>query len=203
MIHGLQNNKADAVNKFQIAKKRLNLLGYKQPVIGFSYDANTKGAHLKKTEIHALRVGQKIAKKNGKNLAKFIEDFKKESTDTKIRVLGHSLGSQVILNAVQILERKKSNINILEAIYFFGASILETDLKKNEKKLCKVVKGKIINFFSPTDEVLKHSDDTRYLANPLGLYGVRGRTVPKFKQKRLNPKNHRFASYAARLTFFP
>jgi len=57
MIHGLQNNKAGAVAKFKIAQRRLRSLGYRHPVIGYSYDANTKGAHLKKSELHAIRVG--------------------------------------------------------------------------------------------------------------------------------------------------
>ena len=50
MIHGLRNDKIGAVNKFKIAKRNLQKIGYKFPVIGFSYDSNTKGAHLKKTE---------------------------------------------------------------------------------------------------------------------------------------------------------
>ena len=68
MIHGLRNDKKAAVNKFAIAKRRLKQLRYKHPVIGFSYDSNTKGAHLRKQELKALRVGELIARKNGKNL---------------------------------------------------------------------------------------------------------------------------------------
>ncbi len=63
MIHGLRNNPQGGVNKFEIAKRRLMQLGYQYPVIGFSYDSNTKGAHLKKTEVRAIHVGQKIAQK--------------------------------------------------------------------------------------------------------------------------------------------
>jgi len=58
--------KYEAVNKFAIAKRRLKQLGYKHPVIGFSYDSNTKGAHLRKQELKAIRVGELIARKNGK-----------------------------------------------------------------------------------------------------------------------------------------
>ena len=35
MIHGLRNDKADAVNKFEIAKRQLRKIGYKYPVIGY------------------------------------------------------------------------------------------------------------------------------------------------------------------------
>ena len=44
MIHGLRNNPLGALAKFVIAKRRLIQLGYKNPVIGYSYDANTYGA---------------------------------------------------------------------------------------------------------------------------------------------------------------
>ncbi len=73
MIHGLQNDKAGAVAKVILAKNRLRKLGYSYPVIGFSYDSNTTGAHLIKHAKHALIVGQTIAKKNGRNLGKFID----------------------------------------------------------------------------------------------------------------------------------
>ena len=66
MIHGLRNDRKGAVNKFEIAKRRLKQLGYNYPVIGFSYDSNTKGAHIKKSEFLALKAGQRIAQKNGK-----------------------------------------------------------------------------------------------------------------------------------------
>ena len=45
MIHGLQNNNAGAVAKVLLARNRLRKLGYTHPVIGFSYDSNTTGAH--------------------------------------------------------------------------------------------------------------------------------------------------------------
>ncbi len=54
MIHGLRNNKAAATNKFVIAKRRLKKLGYHYPVIGYSYDSNTKGAHIKKNRAQSF-----------------------------------------------------------------------------------------------------------------------------------------------------
>ena len=75
MIHGLRNDRVGALDKFIIASRTLKKLGYTYPVIGYTYDANTKGAHLKRSELKALRVGQKIALQNGVNLAQFIIDF--------------------------------------------------------------------------------------------------------------------------------
>ena len=205
MIHGLRNDNAGAIAKAVLARNRLRKLGYSHPVIGFSYDSNTTGAHLIKHAKHALAVGQSIAKKNGRNLGKFIEDFKELSPKTKIRLMGHSLGSQVILSTIEYLAKKKQNSGILESVYFFGASITEDvpSSKRHGKSLQSVVNKKILNHYAPSDEVLSWADNKKYVLGPLGLNGAIGKPIPKYHQKLVKPKNHRFASYAAVLNTFP
>ncbi|MFB5621073.1 MAG: DUF726 domain-containing protein, partial [Nitrosopumilus sp.] len=202
---GLRNDNAGAVSKVILAKKQLRKLGYTYPVIGYSYDSNTTGAHLIKHAKHALAIGQKIAKKNGQNLGEFIEDFKLTSPKTKIRLMGHSLGSQVILSTLEFLAKKKQNIGIVEGVYFFGASVTEDvpASKKYGKILQFVVNSKIINHYAPTDEVLHWANTEKYVKGPLGLNGASGKPVKKYHQKMVKPKNHRFASYAAVLSSFP
>ena len=205
MIHGLRNDNAGAIAKVVLAKKQLRKLGYIHPVIGYSYDSNTTGAHLIKHAKHALAVGQKIAKKNGKNLGKFIEDFKTASPKTKIRLMGHSLGSQVILSTVEYLAKKKQNVGIVEAAYIFGASITEDvpSSKKYGKLLQSVINSKIVNHYAPKDEVLNWANNEKYVKGPLGLNGASGKPVKKYRQKLVKPKNHRFASYAQVLNSYP
>jgi len=205
MIHGLQNNNAGAVAKVLLARNRLRKLGYTHSIIGFSYDSNTTGAHLIKHAKHALAVGQIIAKKNGRNLGKFIEDFKITSPITKIRLMGHSLGSQVILSTVEYLAKKKQNTGIIQSIHFFGASITEDvpSSKKYRKILQNIINQKIVNHYAPTDEVLNWADKKKYVRGPLGLNGIIGKPISKYHQKLVKPKNHRFASYAAVLNSFP
>jgi len=205
MIHGLRNNKAAAANKFIIAKRRLKKLGYHYPVIGYSYDSNTKGAHLKKTALKALRAGQRIAKQNGYNLAQFIIDFKQQSPNTKLRLMGHSLGTELILYTIEKLAKKQTNKNIIEEVYFFGASVGSNIVNPSQsgRVLEKIVKSKIKNFYSPGDEVLKKSQIEGWGKNPLGLTGAKGKTISKYSQIKVFPKNHRFASYALVLKSFP
>ncbi|MGV7226246.1 MAG: DUF726 domain-containing protein [Nitrosopumilus sp.] len=205
MIHGLRNDNAGAIAKVVLAKKQLRKLGYIHPVIGYSYDSNTTGAHLIKHAKHALGVGQKIAKKNGCNLGKFIEDFKLTSPKTKIRLMGHSLGSQVILSTVEYLSKKKQNDGIVEAAYLFGASITEDvpSSKKYGKLLQRVINSKIVNHYAPKDEVLNWANDKKYVKGPLGLNGASGKPVKKYHQKLVKPNNHRFASYAQVLNSYP
>jgi len=204
MIHGLGNDNAGAVEKVIIAKNKLRRLGYHYPVIGYSYDSNTTGGHLIAFAKHALAVGQIIAKKNGRNLASFIEDFKSISPKTKIRLMGHSLGSQVILSTVERLFKKSQNIGIIESAHFFGASIpSHVPSSKYGKLLQRVIRGKIVNYYSPTDEVLLWGSQANFVSGPLGLHGATGKTISKYHQKLVSPENHRFASYAAVLKTFP
>ena len=161
--------------------------------------------YIQSQDRHILAVGQKIAKKNGKNLGKFIEDFKIISPKTKIRLMGHSLGSQVILSTLEYLAKKKQNDSIVESVYFFGASITEDvpSSKKYGKILQSIVHSKIVNHFAPKDEVLYWANKEKFVKGPLGLNGATGKPVKKYRQKLVKPKNHRFASYAHVLNSFP
>jgi len=204
MIHGLRNDNAGAITKVLLAKKQLHKLGYHHPVIGFSYDSNTTGAHLMKYAKRALAVGQTIAKKNGCNLGKFLEDFKSSSPNTKIRLIGHSLGSQVILSTMEYLSKKKQNFGIVDSVYLFGASITEDipSSKKYGKIIHNIVDKKFLNYYAPTDEVLSWANNEKYVRGPLGLKGSIGKPISKYSQKLVKPKNHRFASYISTLRSF-
>ena len=116
MIHGLRNDNAGAIAKVVLAKNKLKKLNYSYPVIGYSYDSNTTGAHLIKHAKRSLTAGQVIAKKNWRNLGKFIEDFKVKSSSTKIRLIGHYLGSQVILTTLDYLAYKKKHAGIFQTV---------------------------------------------------------------------------------------
>ena len=205
MIHGLRNDNAGAIAKVILAKNKLKKLNYLHPVIGYSYDSNTTGAHLIKHAKRSLVTGQVIAKKNGRNLGKFIEDFKANSPSTKIRLIGHSLGSQVILSTLEYLAKKKKNSGIVESVYLFGASITDDvpASKKYGKILQDIVNTKIVNHYAPSDEVLGWADKEQFVKSPLGLNGAIGKPISKYSQTLLKPKNHRFASYVSVLKVFP
>jgi len=204
MIHGLRNNTSGALAKFITARRRLATLGYKHPVIGYSYDSNTTGAQYISYALHALHVGVTIANKNGWNLAKFIDDFKHTSPETKIRLVGHSLGAHVIMSAIKNLAKNTKNKGIIEAVYFFGGSIPSNSLNmKNGSMAQKVVARKIRNYYSPFDDVLRLADYWNWIDRPIGYKGADGKTISKYSQTMVKPKNHRFVSYASVLRVFP
>ena len=204
MIHGLRNNTSGALTKFIIAKRKLVQLGYKNSVIGYSYDSNTTGAQYILHALHALHVGVIIANKNGRNLAKFVTDFKQKSPETKIRLMGHSLGAHVILSTIKNLAKNTRNKGIIEAVYLFGGSIPSDALSvKNASYVQKIVATKIRNYYSPYDDVLRSVDDWNWNVTPIGYKGAKGKTISKYSQTMVRPKNHRFVSYAAVFRSFP
>ena len=205
MIHGLRNNKSGALAKYVIAEKRLKTLNYKYDVVGYSYDSNTAGVQYKSTALSALKVGVTIAKKNGKNLSKFIKDLKSKNPSIKIRLMGHSLGAQVILSPVESLAKNSENNGIIESVHLFGASIPANSLspKIHGNKFQKIVNKKIINHYSPYDDVLKAAHDEKWVDSPIGYRGALGTTCKKYHQKQVRPQNHRFASYAKTIKSFP
>jgi hypothetical protein len=205
MIHGLRNNKSGALAKYVIAKKRLKSLNYLHDVVGYSYDSNTVGVQYKSMALSALKVGVSIAKKNGKNLSKFITDVKSENPSIKIRLMGHSLGAQIILSTIQYLAKNSKNKGIIESVHFFGASIPANSMKPliHGNEFQKIVNKKIVNYFSPYDDVLKAANDEKWVESPIGYRGALGTTCPKYIQKQVHPQNHRFASYAKTIKSFP
>ncbi len=205
MIHGLRNNKSGALAKYVIAEKRLKTLNYKYDVVGYSYDSNTVGVQYKSTALSALKVGVTIAKKNGKNLSKFIKNLKSKNPSIKIRLMGHSLGAQVILSTIELLAKNSENTGIIESVHLFGASIPANSLspKIHGNKFQKIVNKKIINYYSPYDDVLKAAHDEKWVDSPIGYRGALGGTCKKYHQKQVRPQNHRFASYAKTIKSFP
>ena len=205
MIHGLRNNKSGALAKYVIAEKRLKSLNYKHDVVGYSYDTNTAGVQYKSTALSALKTGVVIAKKNGKNLSRFIKDLKLKNPTIKIRLMGHSLGAHVILSAVQSLAKNPKNNGIIESVHFFGGSIPANSISPgiHGNEFQKIVNKKIINYYSPYDDVLIAGHDEKWVDSPIGYKGALGKTSKKYSQKLVRPQNHIFASYARMMKSFP
>ena len=100
--------------------------------------------------------------------------------------------------------KSTKNKGIIEAVYLFGGSIPSDALSvKNASYAQKIVSTKIRNYYSPHDEVLHVADYWNWVDTPIGYKGAHGKTISKYSQTMVKPKNHRFASYAAVLRSFP
>ena len=219
MVHGLRNTTSDAARKFAIAKDRLRELGYGHPVVGYSYDSNTAGAAAASPEkrARAAAVGVRIAEQNGPRLAAFVRSFKASSPATRVRLLGHSLGSQVIFSALSDLAGRGAGRHPVESVHLFGASVPASAPSAGSAYAAAVaaaVRSSVTSYYAPTDEVLLEAAGWQgggegggpgppRPGDPLGLRGAHGRAAAKYRQAEVRPENHRFASYAAVLEEFP
>lgn len=231
MVHGLRNDDRGASEKVSIARRMLERTKRQDPdtyrVVGFSYDSNTRGAHLARSQKNALAVGRRIARANGRRLASFIVDFKRDSAHrkTKVRLVGHSLGTEVLFHTIVALARmaqsgtappKYPTHGAVESVHFFGSSLsdgIQRDASVR-RAIDYVVRTKLLNYYAPNDDVLLYAKSAKIISagtrtgrygGSLGLCGAAAGTpvASKYRQKRLNPENHRFASYADSLRVFP
>ena len=199
VVHGLRNDRAAAVEKFRLCRGRLRELGYGFPVVGFSYDSNTRGAHLRRHERRALEAGLAIAEGNGWHLAEFVADFARSAPGAGVRLVGHSLGSNVVLSA---LRRLVGSGVAVESVHFFGSSIPASPFVDGLDAIAGSVRDRILNYYCPRDEVLLAASRDGLLEGPLGLCGLKD-GHDKYAQVMVQPEDHRFASYLQTLDSFP
>ena len=187
VIHGMRNTHKDAIGKAVMARDALSKLGYDKQIVGFSYDANTVG-------LNELIVARLIAERNGKLLCNLIEDYKRQNSNGKVRLIGHSLGSRVIASALESLIIK------VESIHLFGAGITPDRLADDAFRTKNLMADSIVNYYYPYDEVLLIGS----LYNPpLGLYGARGIKIENYTEHIVYAGSHRFQSYLKKLKQFP
>ena len=141
-VHGVWTNEQDhsiyaienAQEVFERLKMSLEDVGYNNPIIGFSWDSDTE------ISPQGWKYAKLIAKENGPKLAQFLLDLKNYciehyDNNIEIRLVGHSLGSRVILSALNSLDNnnewKLSTFKILTINLLGGAVDNYEVLKKN------------------------------------------------------------------------
>jgi pimeloyl-ACP methyl ester carboxylesterase len=141
LVHGIWVGEAVGANAledsseiFDRARMSLAHNHYTNPLVGFSWDSNTKLS----LDGSGWNIGKLIAKDNGPKLAQFILDYmntcKQRSQDTKIRLIGHSMGARVILSALESLDSNqqwnKNNFKI-SSVHLLGAAVDDEEVSKN------------------------------------------------------------------------
>lgn len=163
-VHGWNADEESAISQFKIVKKSLESpeIDYRHPVIGFSWDSNTIGFYP-----WNWLIGKSIAEQNGLKLGKFILDYKEYCEQAKIRLVGHSLGASVILNALERLHNDPElslwnapdrNYKV-ESVHLLGAAVNPEDVSiRNGFGIYirgEVNQNEFHNKFSPQDDTLE------------------------------------------------
>jgi pimeloyl-ACP methyl ester carboxylesterase len=132
-IYGV-NAVEDSSEIFDRTRMSLAHNHYTNPLVGFSWDSNTKIS----IDGSGWNIGKLIAKHNGPKLAQFILDYmntcKQRNQDTKIRLIGHSMGARVILSTLESLDSNqqwnRNNFKIA-SIHLLGAAVDDEEVSKN------------------------------------------------------------------------
>src|SRR5215831_4141358 len=173
-VHGVGAAQTNAAEQTERVKMSLNNNGYYNPVIGFSWDSNTpKGAS---TDITL------IAKQQGPKLAHFILDFKNKCPDSKVRMIGHSMGARVTLSTLASLHKNtewKSKNFKLASVHLIGGGVARLwnvyGIKSPVRNSIEQVVIKFYNYFNPKDKVLSGTDPGEEDHTALGNTGTQKR----------------------------
>ena len=195
-VHGMRNSTIGAKMGTNALRLRLRKLGYKGDIIGFSYDSNVRGAHLDKNYHKVLKTAKKIAERSGRDLANVINDILKNNYKIKIRLVGHSLGCDVVKSAFDNL-----GFISIESTHLFGSPI-EEDVLTHIFSFMNT--RSVINYYNPKDDVIKEGVDKGDLERPTCLHKVNKLNFPtKIISKRIYPNNHGMKAQMKALRSFP
>jgi pimeloyl-ACP methyl ester carboxylesterase len=129
-VHGWGNDHYEAKERLDRVKMSLENNSYYIPLVGLSWDSNTTWDSAKL-----------VAKENGPKLGQFILEYKEtckheQNKDVKVRLLGHSMGSRVILSALQHLYENpvwNNNTNNFKiaSVHLRGAAVDNEEVSTN------------------------------------------------------------------------
>jgi hypothetical protein len=129
-VHGWDNDHYKAKERLDRVKMSLENNSYYIPLIGLSWDSNTDWDPAKS-----------IAKENGPKLAQFILDYKEtckyeQNKDVNVRLLAHSMGSRVILSALESLHENpvwnnSTNNFKIASVHLMGAAVDNEEVSMN------------------------------------------------------------------------
>ena len=132
-IHGVwvgANSLEEPDEIFDRAKKSLSANNYMNPIVGFSWDSDTKINQ----DGTGWSTAKLIVKENGPKLAQFISDYKNKCEATKVRLIAHSMGARVALSALESLYKNQAwndkNFKI-ESVHLMGAAVDDEEVAKS------------------------------------------------------------------------
>lgn len=120
-VHGFNNSPKNAKEIFDQVAEALQKNEYSQPLVGYSWDSLGDARWYQ---------GVDIAWRNGLKLANFLYEYKQRNPAVTVRLIAHSLGSQLVLSALGALERgdvpgldRNSWTHEIDSVSLVGAAV--------------------------------------------------------------------------------
>lgn len=202
-IHGMRNTNKGAIMGTRALTRKLRKLGYKHPIISYSYDANISGTGSRNKLVFADATIKAtfIARSNGFiNLRAFIDDLKLNNPKCKINIIAHSMGCVVVEGLIDSLLLFKTSLTdkkIIHKLHLFGSPISTQSVKFIARS--KLV-GKVVNHYNPNDQVILGGMKDFGLVKPSCIIKPIDRKVTN---KNAFAKDHRFKSYVKIMRSIP
>jgi hypothetical protein len=127
LVNGKTLGSENATEIFDRARLSLDNTNYDITLIGFNWDSDI-------TNDKAWEVAKDVAKNNGLKLAQFILDFKKDCSETDVRLIAHSLGSRIVLSSLDALNKNQewNNKNFtIASVHLQGAAVDDEEVSKD------------------------------------------------------------------------
>lgn len=173
-VHGVWANQMEAKEQLDRITMSLKANNITIPVIGFSWDSNTK------IFPYGWGIAKAIADQNGPKLAKFITDFSNTCKGTSIRIIAHSMGARVVASALVSLNNTHFEPGVIKSVNFLGAAINNKSTASNTSfgTVIQHLVGEFYNLYSPQDILLRISYAYTEHQQALGLLGLQ-KGLPK------------------------
>lgn len=172
-IHGVWTNEKEANEQLDRLKMSLIVDKYNIAVAGFTWDSNTDIGET------GWQIAKNIADGNGPKLAHFIFDFmnKCANTQSKIRLVAHSLGAAVVRSTLISLDKNQTWNNRgfkIASVNLLGAAIDRDspDVNGAFGQAIEHTTDKFYNLYDPRDVMLMVDYTTSEPQDALGLTGA-------------------------------
>jgi len=155
---------ADVANTTRVA---LRENGYDNPVVGYTWDADEGGGF-----DLGWNEAVEIARGNGPKLAQWIDDWNEQVGDP-VRIIGHSLGARVTVEALAELA-SRGRTNAVRSATLLGGAIDDQEVETDEVYggAIEQATGSFFNFYNTEDGVLDWAYSAIEWDSAVGQLGI-------------------------------
>jgi pimeloyl-ACP methyl ester carboxylesterase len=178
MLHGYGQSVADGREIIDSAATGFASAGYDGPTVGYSWDSDFSQLNWWDTV--------DIAGRNGPKLAQFCRDYRGRNPETTLRVVGHSLGAEIVCNAVATLDEADAD-GVIDSVTLLGAAVddeaLSLDAGLLEDEYGPEIERRVDrcdNFYKTDDETLTGQYEFAEWDDALGAAGLEGEAPANF-----------------------
>lgn len=183
MVHGWGAGSEAALGRLALFRDSARDAGFDGDVVGFSWDADQSPVE--------WRHGVTVAARNGVKLGQALHDYGVDHPGTRLHVVGMSLGSEVVLEAIRALHAAGLEDAVATAHLLGGASpsgSVATHGRYGDA--IADAAGAVHNYWTPLDATVNGLYRVAEDGSGLGGSGSRGPTPPNYHDHEVEVTDH-------------